>query len=194
MDGPLEFYFDFISPFGYLASLRVDEMARAHGWETRWRSMLLGVSVLKVMGMKPLPQTPLKGPYLRRDLARYLRRHGLTLGRDLDRPPANPLPAGRAFHALDAQDPVLAKRVAQALLHAYWIEDRNIGQPEVTASIAGSAGADAGRMIDAISGGEGDRRLRVAVDASLSKGVFWFAVFPGGRRALFRFGEDGVAR
>ena len=69
MDRSLEFYFDFLSPFGYLASLRVDELAQAHGYKARWRSMLLGVSVLKVMGMKPLPQTPLKGPYLRRDLA-----------------------------------------------------------------------------------------------------------------------------
>ena len=66
--GTVEFFFDFISPFGYLASLRVDALAAAHGHATRWQSMLLGVSVLKVMGLKPLRETPLKGAYLQRDL------------------------------------------------------------------------------------------------------------------------------
>ncbi|MFT8245594.1 2-hydroxychromene-2-carboxylate isomerase [Roseomonas sp. BN140053] len=169
---PVEFFFDFISPFGFLASLRVDALAAAHGREARWQSMLLGVSVLKVMGMQPLPKTPLKGPYLRRDLGRYLRRHGLYLGRDLDRPPANPIPAGRAFHALDARSPELARRVARALLQAYWIEDRDIGDPAIVAAVAGDAGAEAAAVLDAIGSGEGDRLLRAAVDASLNKGVF----------------------
>jgi hypothetical protein len=42
---PIQFHFDFISPFGYFASLRIDELARRHGREVEWTSMLLGVSV-----------------------------------------------------------------------------------------------------------------------------------------------------
>jgi 2-hydroxychromene-2-carboxylate isomerase len=118
----LDFYFDFISPFGWLASLRVDEMAARHGYQTRWQSMLLGVSVLKVMGMKPLRQYPLKGDYLKRDLLRYMRKHGLSTARDLDTPPANPLAAGHIFHLVDAQNAPLAKDVARALLQAYWMQ------------------------------------------------------------------------
>ena len=74
----MQFYFDFISPFGYFASLRIDALAAKHGRQDEWRSMLLGVSVLEVMGMKPLMETPLKGDDLRREFARDERRHGLA--------------------------------------------------------------------------------------------------------------------
>jgi len=168
----LDFYFDFISPFGWLASLRVDEMAARHGYQTRWQSMLLGVSVLKVMGMKPLRQYPLKGDYLKRDLLRYMRKHGLTTARDLDTPPANPLAAGRIFHLVDAQNAPLAKDVARALLQAYWGEARDIGEADLAIAIAATAGADAAMLKDGLVSGEGDRLLRAAVDRSIAAGVF----------------------
>ena len=61
---PIEFYFDFISPFGYFASLRIDALAGRHGRRVDWYAIRLGVSVVKVMGLKPLLETPLKGAYL----------------------------------------------------------------------------------------------------------------------------------
>jgi 2-hydroxychromene-2-carboxylate isomerase len=131
-----EFYFDFISPFGYLASLRVDDLATRHQRECRWQSMLLGISVLKVMGMQPITQIPLKGDYLRIDLERYLRRHKLTLARTRDTAPSNPIPAGRTFHWIDQYDQTLAKKVAKAILDAYWRQGEDIGSPETMIAIA----------------------------------------------------------
>ena len=87
----VRFYFDFVSPFGYFASLRIDDIAARHGREVEWRPMLLGVSVLKVMGLKPLLETPLKGDYLRRQIARHKRRHGLQLARSADDPMMDPV-------------------------------------------------------------------------------------------------------
>ena len=46
MPAPLAFYFDFISPYGYFASLRIEELAARHGRAVDWRPMLLGVAVL----------------------------------------------------------------------------------------------------------------------------------------------------
>lgn len=172
MTRKLDFYFDFISPFGWLASLRIDEMASRHGYNVHWHSMLLGVSVLKVMGMKPLPQYPLKGDYLKRDLTRYMRQHKITTARNLGSTPANPIPAGRIFHILNAQDEALAKRSAQALLSAYWREARDIGDVDIAVAIAAEADADQHMLRDALASGEGDRLLREAVDRSLARGVF----------------------
>jgi 2-hydroxychromene-2-carboxylate isomerase len=171
----LDFYFDFISPFGYLASLRVDALAAKYGRTCRWHSMLLGISVLKVMGMKPLPTYPLKGPYLARDMKRYTRRHGIVINRQ-DKP-ASPLPAGRAFHWLKTQDEALAQAFARAALHAYWREATDIGVPETVAAIAAAAGGDRAGVLNAITGGEGDRLLRAAVDLSMQKGVFGSPTF-----------------
>jgi 2-hydroxychromene-2-carboxylate isomerase len=172
----LDFYFDFISPFGYLASLRVDALAAKYGRECRWHSMLLGISVLKVMGMKPLPSYPLKGPYLQRDMKRYTRRHGITINRQ--EKPASPLPAGRAFHWLKAQDEIRAQLFARSALHAYWREATDIGVPDTVAVIAAAAASvDRDAALQAITGGEGDRLLRAAVDLSMEKGVFGSPTF-----------------
>ncbi len=55
----VHFYFDFLSPFGYFGSLRIDGLAAAHGYDVEWHPMLLGVSVMKVMGLPPIAELPL---------------------------------------------------------------------------------------------------------------------------------------
>src|SRR5947199_8702400 len=97
---PIDFYFDFLSLYGYFASLRIEALAARHGRTVRWHSMLLGVSVMKTMGLKPLLDTPLKSDYVIRDTARYVRRHGLVIGRKVTDPFMDPRPAARAFYWL----------------------------------------------------------------------------------------------
>jgi 2-hydroxychromene-2-carboxylate isomerase len=181
----LDFYFDFISPFGWLASLRVDELAARHGYETQWHSMLLGVSVLKVMGMKPLRQYPLKGNYLKHDLLRYMRKHGIKTARDLESAPASPIASGRIFHTINESDPEQAKVIARHLLNAYWGEGRDIGDAEIALDIASNAGADRQTLKDALASGEGDRLLRAAVERSLQRGVFGSPFFIVGDEPFF---------
>jgi 2-hydroxychromene-2-carboxylate isomerase len=185
MHRSLGFYFDFISPFGYLASLRVDELATRHQRECRWQSMLLGISVLKIMGMQPLTQIPLKGDYLRIDLERYLRHHKLTLARTRDMTPSNPIPAGRAFHWIDQHDQTLAKTVAKAIFDAYWRQGEDIGSPEAVIAIARRVGADADGLRQGLASGEADSLLRAAVDRSLALGVFGSPFFIVDREPFF---------
>jgi 2-hydroxychromene-2-carboxylate isomerase len=56
-------------------------MARRYGREVEWRSMLLGVSVLKVMGLPPIVELPLKGPCVINDARRYARQHHVAFER-----------------------------------------------------------------------------------------------------------------
>src|SRR5574342_287122 len=72
MSAPIEFYFDFSSPYGYLATTRIDAVAARFGREALWRPILLGVA-FKVTGSQPLPSLPLKGDYAKRDMARFAR-------------------------------------------------------------------------------------------------------------------------
>jgi 2-hydroxychromene-2-carboxylate isomerase len=169
---PIEFHFDFISPFGYFASLRIDALAAKYGRSVDWRSMLIGVSVLKVMGVKSLLATPLKGDYLRRDFARYARCHGLALARSIDAPPASPLPAGRAFWWLRRHHPDRAKPFAQTAYRAYWAEGRDIGSVEAVVAIAREADAAADDLRSAFGSDEPAALLRAGVEDALAKGVF----------------------
>ena len=50
---PLQFHFDFSSPYGYLASERIETLAARHRARVEWRPMLLG-AVFKVAGTQPL--------------------------------------------------------------------------------------------------------------------------------------------
>ena len=169
---PLHFYFDFISPFGYFASLRIEALAARHGRSVEWHAMLLGVSVIKVMGLKSLLDTPLKGDYIRRDAKRYMRRHHLQLKRDLDDPVMDPRAAGRAFHWVKQQRPELAAPLAQAIYHAYWVEGRDLSTAAEVAAIALPDGIDRDWLVAGIQSEDAGPLLRSAVDASLKAGIF----------------------
>lgn len=173
----MQFYFDFISPFGYFASLRIDELAARHGRTVEWRSMLLGVTVLKVMGLKPLLDTPLKGDYIRRDFARYVRRHNLQLQRQPDDAVMDPRACGRAFHWAATHQPALAKPLAQVLLHRYWADGEDLSTADSIAAGPLPQGLDAQVLREAVLGEESGRLLRAAVEHSMQQGVFGSPTF-----------------
>jgi 2-hydroxychromene-2-carboxylate isomerase len=172
MPAPIAFYFDFISPYGYFASLRIEELAARHGRTVDWRPMLLGVAVLKVMGLKPLLDTPLKSDYVRRDVLRHARRHGVQLGRDLHASVGNPLPPARAFCWVRKHRPELQAAMAHALYHAFWAEGRDLSTPEAVAAIALPAGLHKEEVAAAAAGEEAATLLRNAVAASIQAGIF----------------------
>lgn len=172
MAAPLAFYFDFISPYGYFASLRIEQLAARHGRTVDWRPMLLGVAVLKVMGLKPLLDTPLKGDYVRRDVLRHARRRGVQLGRDLDASVGNPLPPARAFYWVRQHHPALQAQMAHALYHAFWAEGRDLSTPEAVAGIALPAGLSADAVAQGTASEEAATLLRNAVAESIQAGIF----------------------
>ena len=79
MTAPIDFYFEFASPYGYLASTQIDALAARHGRTVAWHPIMLGAA-FKETGARPLMQTPLKGPYLLHDVPRFAR----LLGRAVD--------------------------------------------------------------------------------------------------------------
>ena len=108
MAAPIDFYFEFASPYGYLASTRIDAIAARHGREAFWHPIMLGAA-FKLTGAQPLVRTPLKGDYMMRDLPRFAR----LLGVPFKAPPvmpANSLAASRAFIWLRQDDPARPRR------------------------------------------------------------------------------------
>ena len=77
MPAPIDFYFDYSSPYGYFAAMKIDDLAAKHGRSVNWKPILLG-AVFKVTGGQPLPTLPLKGPYALRDILRSARFYGVA--------------------------------------------------------------------------------------------------------------------
>ena len=172
MNAPIQFHFDFISPYGYFASLRIEDLAARHGRTVDWRAMLLGVSVLKVMGLKPLMETPLKGAYTGRDVLRHAREHGLLMKRQPTDPVMNPLPCARAFAWVKQHQPEHAAALAHAIYGAYWGEGQDLSTPESLRKLALPDGLSAEAVADAAASDEAAALLRTMVDASIKAGVF----------------------
>ena len=103
MLAPIDFYFDFSSPYGFLAAMKIDEALKpAKLRRLRWRPFLLG-AVYKRFGQSPL-EHPLKRRYvIEVDVPRLGRRDGMTI-KVPSGFPEHSLPAARAFssHGRDA--------------------------------------------------------------------------------------------
>jgi 2-hydroxychromene-2-carboxylate isomerase len=170
MSNPIDFYFDFSSPYGYFAASRIEDIAARHERSVTWRPILLG-AVFKVTGQQPLTTIPLKSDYTRRDLERTARLLNLPFRMPTKFPIPTTAPA-RAFYHVHNKDPAEAKRLALALYVAYFADDVDISAPEATIEIAGHAGIDKAEISGALNDATVKERLRHEVDAAVALGVF----------------------
>ena len=170
MSQPIEFYFDFSSPYGYLASEKIDDLAARHGRKVKWRPILLGV-VFKQTGGAPLTTLPLKGEYSLHDFSRS--------ARFLDVPythpetfPINTMHAARAYYWLHEQNCEAARAFAHSVYRAYFRDGRDIADVAVVLELATRHGADRATLAEALNSAALKERLKVECDAALAKGVF----------------------
>lgn len=170
MNSPLDFYFDFSSPYGYFAAAKIDALAAKHGREVTWRPILLG-AVFKMSGQQPLPNIPLKGSYAKHDMLRSARWFELPF-KIPSKFPIGAIAPCRAFYWVRDQNAALAKTFALALYHAYFAEDRDISNPEVTANVAAKLGIDKTALSAAINDAALKERVKDEVDAAIERGVF----------------------
>ena len=157
---PVAFYFEFSSPYGYIASQVADDLEQRIGRALDWRPILLG-PVFKVTGTSPLTQVPLKGDYSKRDFDRSARQLKVPY-RHPDNFPIGTVAACRAFYWLKDRDPAAARKLAVALYRAYFVDNRDIGTPVTVLAVAKEAGLDAGaaRVGDRRARREGTREAR----------------------------------
>jgi len=170
MPTPIDFYFDFSSPYGYIASHKIDALAAKYGREAAWRPFLLGVA-FKATGQTPLPQIPIKGDYARRDMERTARFHGVKYRQPSRFPIASVSPT-RAFYWLNATDPQRAKLLARALYAAYFSEDVDISNAENTIAVAAGLGLSADDVRAAINDQATKDLTRREVDKAVAAGAF----------------------
>ena len=170
MPGPIEFYFDFSSPYGYLAAQRIDEVAEEHDREVVWKPFLLGV-LFKTTGAQPLLEIPMKGDYARRDLARSARLFEIPF--TVPTPfPFMSVAACRATYWLSDLDEAAGKALARALFDEAFGEGVSIDEPAAVAQVAADLGHDEEEVLAAIKNPRVKDRLRGEVDAAVKKGVF----------------------
>lgn len=180
---PVDFYFEFSSPYGYIASRLVDDFSKRTGREVRWRAFLLG-PVFKATGSAPLVDIPMKGEYSRHDFGRSARFYGVPFAMPA-KFPIGTVAAMRAFYWADAKDPLLAQRLAKALYNAYFVDGRDVSDAGIVLDVAASLGIDRQALEAGIAEPALKERAKGEVDAAMARGVFGSPFFIVGGEAFW---------
>ncbi len=170
MAAPIEFYFDFSSPYGYLAAQRIGEVVEEYEREILWKPFLLG-ALFKTTGAQPLLDIPMKGDYARHDLARSARLYDIPFVVP-ETFPFMSVAACRATYWLNESDPEAARVLIEALYDTAFGEGRSIAEPGEVAVVAEGLGHDPDEVLAAVQEPRIKDLLRREVDAAIAKGVF----------------------
>lgn len=162
----IDFYFDFASPYGFIAAMQVDGIERP----VRWRPFLLG-AVYKTFGQSPL-EHPLKRKYvIEVDAPRMARRIGLKLKVPAGFP-EHALPPSRAFYWVEQQDSAKATVFAKAVYCKYWLEGCATSDVAVAVDAAASIGFERGAVLAGMQDPEIKDRLARENEEAIRRGVF----------------------
>jgi len=165
---PIQFLFDYVSPYAYLASTQIRAVAARHGRAVEPVPVLFA-GFLAHTGSVPPAEVPLRRRYLYNDVVRLAAVHGIRI-----QPPAshpfNPLVALRA--SLCVVEPDARWRLVDALFAAAWARSLRVDQPEVVGEIATAAGFDGPALVEEAATEEAKSRLRLSTEQGIAAGAF----------------------
>ncbi len=165
---PVDLYFDYSSPFAYLALAQAEAVL---GAAATWRPLLLG-GLFRSLGTPDVPlfaQSPEKRRHTMLDLTRQAARAGVAFAWPT-RFPINSVLALRLTVQARLADTLEGRALIVRIARALWVEDRDIGDPAVLARLADEMGFPGEAMVAAA--GEGKAALFAATAAAESAGVF----------------------
>jgi 2-hydroxychromene-2-carboxylate isomerase len=163
------FYFDFISPYAYVAWTQIHELAEKHG-RTVEPVPILFAALLNAMGNKGPAEIPAKRVYVFKDVCRKAHRLGLALPIPPPTHPFNPLCGLRA--ALFPQEPATQRRFIDALFAATWAGGGGIESEAMVGDIATRVGLSASEVLAFVRSDSAKSTLKRNSQAAIEKGVF----------------------
>ncbi len=167
---PIDFYFDFSSPYSYIASEWVEALAARHGRTVRWKAILLGAT-FQAAGLKSPVSHPIKREYSLHDFARSARFAGVPLTLP-SRFPIATQNAARLFWWLHDKRDTTASHWARHCLRAYFTRGIDVSDVASLRELAVEFGLDAAEAEAIWNDPAWKLRLKQANDAAIAAGVF----------------------
>jgi 2-hydroxychromene-2-carboxylate isomerase len=179
----LQFFFDYGSPYSYLADSRLPALAERTGAEIIHRPMLLG-GVFKATGNSSPMANPCeaKRAYGALELQRWVAHFRIPF-RVNPHFPINTLLLMRT--AVAAQHAGVFEPFHRAVYPAFWAEGENLGDPEVVARVVEKAGLDASALLEAAGDAAVKAELRATTEEAVARGAFGAPTFFVGDEMFF---------
>jgi 2-hydroxychromene-2-carboxylate isomerase len=174
MSKQVEFFYDYVSLYSYLADSQLGNLA---GAEIVYRPMFLG-AVMEATGNRPPGTVEAKRKYLMTDVARWTSRYSLAFRMN----PVFPQNTVKALRlALVAQKEGVFGNVHRALFEAMWIQEKVLGDEAVLGKIA----ANAGLSLEAIEDPAIKDELKAITGEAVDRGAFGAPTFFVGDQMFF---------
>lgn len=183
----LEFFFDFSSPWSYLASLQVAEVARQSGAQLAYKPFLLGALFLSIgTAVEPgKTLSPAKAQYLMLDYEDWNRHHSAKMRW----PSVFPI---RSVHALRVA--IAEPSTRELLMRAAWEDDKEIGRLDVLRKVLVEAGFDGDALLQQAELPEAKEELRSNTAQAIEVGACGAPTFvvrdASGRQVAVLWGQD----
>jgi 2-hydroxychromene-2-carboxylate isomerase len=165
----VEFFYDLMSPYSYLAATRLEAIAERTNATIQWKPLYLP-GVMKAVENKGPTAIPAKAMYSFKDLNDWTQHYGLP---PLVLPDPFPFVAAQADRALLAAAP-LGKLVAltHAFFRAIWVDGKNCNDAAVLAAVIQSQGLEPASLLATANSDEIRNQLRANTDDAIARGAF----------------------
>jgi 2-hydroxychromene-2-carboxylate isomerase len=173
----LEFFFDYGSPFSYLADTQLAAIASRTGAEIVYRPMLLG-AVFKATGNASPIACPAKGKYMSIELARWAARYGVPLEPN-PHFPFNTIKLMRGAAAAVSQNRFVEYH--RTVFPAVWVEAADFTKSETLRAILDRVGI----APESIEADTVKDALRANTDEAIARGAFGAPTFYVGDEMFF---------
>ena len=189
MTPKVEFHFDFGSPNAYFAHKVIPGIEQRTGATFIYVPILLG-GVFKLTNNQPpmvqFKDVKAKGDYMRIEVVRFIKKHGLTKFKMNPNFPVNTVQIMRGAVAADT-DGQLPKFV-EAVFHHMWEEPKKMDDPQVIRAALDAAGLDGARTLARIQEQDVKDKLLKNTESSVARGTFGAPTFFVGDEIFF--GKD----
>ena len=185
----VEFFFDYSSPWTYLAFDRIEAFCEKNNAELIWKPFLVGGVFNKVnpsVYQRRENPVPPKDNYYRKDMNDWARYQRITL----IKPSVFPLNSVKALRgAFVAIEEGKISDYSRECFKAYWTDDKDISKEEILQPIAEAAGMDGEAFMAKIAEEPIKRKLFETTDEIIAREGFGSPTFFINKTDIY-FGND----
>lgn len=139
----IDYFFSTVSPYTYLAGMRLEEIAARHGAEIAYKPLDIIALFDRTGGIRPAQRHESRKIYRLQELRRQAAKAGLAMNLQPAHWPTNPAPSSYAILAALRTGGDVGPLV-HAFCRACWAQERNIAEDEVVREVLAASGFDPG--------------------------------------------------